>query len=116
MKGFGPETYITVCPQDIPTQEIPAEEESAGHQDRAEHSHRDQRCINRCLHPVKAFGPEELRNDDRTAAVAAESKRDENQCDFIGIADCGQGVLAYEFAGYQGIRDIVKLLEYNTAE
>ena len=26
MKGFGPETYITVCPQDIPTQEIPAEE------------------------------------------------------------------------------------------
>ena len=26
MKGFDPETYITVCPQDIPTQEIPAEE------------------------------------------------------------------------------------------
>jgi 5-methyltetrahydrofolate--homocysteine methyltransferase len=26
MKGFGLETYITVCPQDIPTQEIPAEE------------------------------------------------------------------------------------------
>ncbi|MBR5499567.1 MAG: cobalamin-dependent protein [Bacteroidales bacterium] len=26
MKGFNPETYITSCPQDIPTQEIPAEE------------------------------------------------------------------------------------------
>ena len=26
MKGFDPETYITFCPQDIPTQEIPAEE------------------------------------------------------------------------------------------
>ena len=26
MKGFHPETYITLCPQDIPTQEIPAEE------------------------------------------------------------------------------------------
>ena len=26
MKGFDPETYLTTCPQDIPTQEIPAEE------------------------------------------------------------------------------------------
>ena len=26
MKGFDPDTYLTVCPQDIPTQEIPAEE------------------------------------------------------------------------------------------
>lgn len=26
MKGFDPETYPTICPQDIPTQEIPAEE------------------------------------------------------------------------------------------
>ena len=26
MKGFDPETYLTACPQDIPTQEIPAEE------------------------------------------------------------------------------------------
>ena len=26
MKGFNPETYLTSCPQDIPTQEIPAEE------------------------------------------------------------------------------------------
>ena len=26
MKGFNPETYLTTCPQDIPTQEIPAEE------------------------------------------------------------------------------------------
>ena len=26
MKGFDPETYLTSCPQDIPTQEIPAEE------------------------------------------------------------------------------------------
>ena len=26
MKGFNPDTYLTECPQDIPTQEIPAEE------------------------------------------------------------------------------------------
>ena len=26
MNGFNPETYLTACPQDIPTQEIPAEE------------------------------------------------------------------------------------------
>ena len=26
MKGFDPDTYMTACPQDIPTQEIPAEE------------------------------------------------------------------------------------------
>ncbi len=26
MKGFNPDTYLTTCPQDIPTQEIPAEQ------------------------------------------------------------------------------------------
>ena len=59
---------------------------------------------------------EQLRREDGTADVAAERKGDENQRDFIAVADGRQRVIADEFSGDEAVGDIIELLEDDAAE
>ena len=57
-----------------------------------------------------------LGDNHGTADVAAESKGNKDQGDLIAVAHGGQRLFADEFAGYQRVGDIVKLLKDNASE
>lgn len=98
------------------TQHAVAAQRARQHQQRAQHRAGDKRRIDRRLHFAQLFRAEELRDDDRAADVAAERKRDEDQRDFIAVADGSQRVFADEFARDKAVRDVVKLLKDDAAE
>ena len=63
-----------------------------------------------------AFCAEELCGQNRTADVAAESKGDEDQRDFIAVADGGQRIVVDEFPRDKTVGDVVELLKENAPE
>ena len=86
------------------------------HQDGAEHRAGDQRRRHRTLHVAVIFTAEEPRHDHRTTDVAPEGKSDEDQRDFITVAHRRERIVADELPSDKTVRNVVKLLEENTAE
>lgn len=62
------------------------------------------------------FCAEKLSDNDRTADVATESKRNENKGYFITVADSGKSVFAYKLACDKTVGKVVKLLKNHTPE
>ena len=63
--------------------------------------------INGGLHGRAFAGTEQICGDDRAARIAAESKGQINQRDFIRIAHGGERVVPDEFSGDKAVCDII---------
>ena len=97
-------------------QETSAEEEADQHQDGTDHAARDHGGGDGRLHFLKSFGAKKHRDENGAADIAAKGERDEDECNFIAVADCREGILADEFAGDETVRNIIKLLKENASE
>ena len=89
---------------------------SRRHQDGAEHRTRDQCRRHRALHVAGVLRAEEPRHDHRATDVAPEGKSDEDERDFITVAHRCERIVADELPRDKTVRNVVKLLEENTAE
>ena len=95
----------------IRPQQLVAEENAAQHQQETERTAGNQRCVDASFEVMMAFCAEELCGQNRTADVAAESKGDEDQRDFIAVADGGQRIVVDEFPRDKTVGDVVELLK-----
>ena len=91
-------------------------ERSHEHQHRADHAARNERRIDRRLEVIVLLRAEKQRRQNRTRDVAAEGKGDEDQRNFVAVADGGKGVVTDEFPRHEAVGDIIKLLEDDAAE
>ena len=93
-----------------------AEDQSPGHQGQADHGAGNHSGGNGGLHLAVLPPAEQGGHHHRAADVAAESKGNEDQGDFVAVAHCGQGVFTDKPSGHKAVGDVVKLLEHNAAE
>ena len=92
------------------------QQKSHAHQRGAEHAHGDERRGDGGAQIAIAARAEVARDDDRAADVAAKGESDEDQRDFIRVADGSQRVFADELACDEAVGDIVELLEEDAAQ
>ena len=92
-----------------------AAERAHEHQHRADHAAGNERRVDRRLEVIILLRAEKQRRQNRTRDVAAEGKGDENERNFVAVADGGEGVVADEFAGTKLSGDVIELLENDAA-
>ena len=100
---------------DEPKQTVAAERADE-HQDRADHAAGNERRVDRRFEVIVLLRAKKQRRQNRTRDVAAEGKGDEDQRNFVAVADGGKGVVTDEFPRHEAVGDIIKLLEDDAAE
>ena len=93
-----------------------APENTHQHQHQAQHTAGNHSGVDSGFHIVVVPGSEELGHNHRAADVAAKGEGNENQSNLIAVAHGGQGILADEPTGHPAIRNVIQLLEEDTAK